>query len=228
MPDTPWLSQQWTRQWVALSDQAIIEFSELPSHPIVDRVLAPAVKAEFQRIWDERHAWLDTIEALPQTFCHLDAFKRNIFLRPGPTGNLEPGLIDWGFTGTAAVGEEITPLVAASLYFGEARGIQPQVLDVAVFDSYVQGLREAGWNGDETLVRTAYVGSAILRYGVGVMRFLPALLDEAAHPMLEHIFRLPLDDLAQLHGGLNLWLVDLADEFRHLQAALPPPLPDAA
>ncbi|MDQ4045635.1 MAG: phosphotransferase, partial [Chloroflexota bacterium] len=213
VPDVPWLSRRWTRQWVELSDQAIIEFSELPSHPITDRVLSPAVKAGFQRIWDERHAWLDTIEALPQTFCHLDAFKRNIFLRLGPTGNLEPGLIDWGFTGIATVGEEIAPLVVASLYFSEALGIQPQVLDATVFDSYVQGLQEAGWHGDGTLVRTAYVGSSVLRYGVGPMRLiLPALLDETAYPMLEQVFRLPIVDLAELHGGLNLWLVDLADE----------------
>jgi hypothetical protein len=229
LPTLPWLSRQWTRQWVEAAGDAMRDLANLTGSKIVDSLFPEPAKRDLQRLWAERGAWLQTIEALPHTFCHLDAFRRNVFLRPSVAGDVEIGLIDWGFAGTAAVGEEIGPLVAASLYFAEAQGIDARALDAAVFESYMHGLRDAGWNGDEALVRAGYTGSVALRYLIGTTRILlPLILDEATHPRLEHFFHMPMADLIDLHRDTNLWLLDRAHEFRQIQRALTSSVTDAA
>ena len=199
------------------------------SHPLYSSVFPPAAVRAIHAIWAERHAWLDCIEALPQTFSHLDAFTRNIFLRPGPDDDLAVGLIDWGFSGVAAVGEEIAPLVAASIAFSDLAHIAPDALDRAVFAGYLEGLRDAGWTGDEVLVRAAYTGSIALRYGVGPQRaFLPMLLDERYHPFLEELFGVPIADFGKRYASRGEWILGLADEFRLLLPSLEPTMPGAA
>ena len=75
--------------------------------------------------------------------------------------------VDWAYAGHGAVGEELVPLVVGSLFFFEAVGIAPRDLDAACFAGYVAGLREAGWAGDERLVRLGFTADAALRYTVG-------------------------------------------------------------
>ena len=78
--------------------------------------------------------------------------------------------VDWAYAGHGAVGEELEQLVVASLYFFEHAGIAPHDLDAACFAGYVAGLREAGWAGDERLVRLGFTADAALRHTVGLVR----------------------------------------------------------
>ena len=48
-------------------------------------------------------------------------------------------------------------------------GIAPRDLDAACFAGYVTGLREAGWAGDERVVRLGFTAAAALRYSVGTL-----------------------------------------------------------
>ena len=67
--------------------------------------------------------------------------------------------------------------MVASLYFFEAVGIAPRDLDAACFAGYVAGLREAGWVGDERLVRLGFTADAALRFTVGALRLVLPLAD---------------------------------------------------
>ena len=70
-------------------------------------------------------------------------------------------LVDWSFVGAGALGEDIGNLVPDSVFdlFVPAEAL-PE-LDEAVFGGYVSGLREAGWQGDERLVRLGMHASAV-------------------------------------------------------------------
>ena len=95
LPDHPWLSRQWTRQKVEVAETALDQLGSLHTHPIVGRAFPPDVIQGITRLWDRRQEGLDRLEALPQTFCHLDAFRRNMFLHIPPGGSSELILIDW-------------------------------------------------------------------------------------------------------------------------------------
>jgi hypothetical protein len=125
--------------------------------------------------------------------------------------------LDWAYLGHGAAGEELTPLVVASLAFFEAEGIAPLDLDAACFAGYVGGLQEAGWAGDARLVRLGFAAAAALRYTVGALRLvLPLLADPALHPVAEGIFGRPLAEVVAAWVELWPFQAGLAAEARAL------------
>ena len=121
-------------------------------------------------------------------------------------------MIDWAFVGSAAAGEEIAPLVAASLNFLEFDSTQAKNLDQVVFEGYLQGLRESGWRGDPRAVRSTYAAAAILRFSIGVSGVAFMIADESQHSLLEKIFGHPIEELAGVWANTNRFLFHLADD----------------
>jgi hypothetical protein len=215
------LSRGWTRKWTEAARESIERFDQYLAQPLVARAFPPAERRERERLFAERHRWFDAIEALPQTFSHLDAFPRNAFLRPDPCGEAALSLVDWSFTGIAAVGEEIVSLVSSSVIFGEASGLPLDTLDETVFAAYVDGLRDAGWRGDERLVRMAYTGSLAMRYLVGPLRnALPVLASPHAETAIHQMFGISIEEFNERMAPHNAWAHQRADEFRNLFNAL--------
>ena len=116
----------------------------------------------LQRCWRERGSFLATLDRLPRTLCHGDAFPANIFLTRTATEHESLVAVDWSEVGIGPVGEEIATLVLISSPF-DTYSFPPDELDGPVFAAYVRGLNDAGWQGDERLVRLGYVGAATTR-----------------------------------------------------------------
>jgi len=164
----------------------MIEFiRENPNHPVIMQMFPGGTLAQVLAVWDERNAILNMLERLPQTFCHQDAFRRNLFSRSGKTY-----AIDWGYLGIAPVGAELVALVAASISFFEIPVEKVKELDQQCFQGYVQGLREAGWVGNTRQVRTGYAVSLLLRYPIAgqIGEVLPKLLDQEGRARMEQAF----------------------------------------
>jgi hypothetical protein len=128
--------------------------------------------------WKEHRRMLKVLNELPQTFCHQDAFGRNLFYRRG-----QVIAIDWGYAGMAPVGAELAPLIGAAFGLAQFPSSQAQELDQACFAGYLEGLRQAGWQPDPRQVRIGYTATVFLRYTLGatVGELLPGLLDEQTH-----------------------------------------------
>lgn len=208
---------QFTQPWLTkgiLREGGGDTVPELPpnilAHPLVSRVWPNDIYEWMLRVWSKHETWIASIERQPQTFSHLDAFRRNLFSRWDKQNNLQTVMIDWAFAGSAAAGEEIVPLVAASLNLLEIDSAQARSLDQVVFEGYIQGLREAGWSGDPRLVRSTYVAASILRYvGTGLAVIVA---DESKHGLLEQIFEHPLEELLEVWANTNRFYFHLADE----------------
>jgi hypothetical protein len=163
-PTYSWLSRSVLRQRA----QRNAPFWNAPE-PIGDRdLLARLFRADLpqkaRRIWDERDHLLNVIDALPQTLVHGDADRRNLFARRGPDGD-ETVAIDWAWTGVAALGEELVNLIAASALWYQVGVGDLAPLTELCLDSYLAGLTDAGWHGDERLPRVGFAIGTALRYG---------------------------------------------------------------
>jgi hypothetical protein len=226
LPADPWLSRGWLRDFVAPSATFISDLGYLAGSegsPLLQRLYPPPVVSEIERLWTERERFLTALDRLPRTFCHHDAFRRNLLLRAGPEGE-ELVAVDWAHAGHGAIGEELGQLVVASLFFFEVEGIAPRELDAACFAGYVAGLREAGWAGDERVVRPGFTAAAALRHTVGLLHLLlPALSDPALHPVVEDIFGRPLESAVEAWAALWPFQFGLAEEARTLLLAVGEP-----
>ncbi len=99
------------------------------------------------------------------TLCHFDITPNNLFSRRNADGNDQTVLIDWSFVGYGVLGEDIINLVLDSVFLLFVNGSSLIPLEKLVLEGYLTGLRSAGWNGDERVVRFTYTALAALHFG---------------------------------------------------------------
>jgi hypothetical protein len=166
---------------------------EAPSIVLRDR---GATRDRLFRLWEERGLFLDALDRIPQTPCHLDVFRRNLFARRTAGGDYESVAIDWAFVGRGAIGEELVPLVMASFIFYEVGLDKAQALEEIAFEGYLKGLRDVGWRGDPRQIRLGYAVAASLRYKFNdIGRWLAVALDENLHAMALHTMGRPIGEV---------------------------------
>lgn len=207
-PTTAFLSTNWLQGWTDLAGPALETF--LADADLANRfgTTPPDVLDAFARLWARRQAIYDEMARRPQTFCHLDAFSRNIFLRERPDGEDATVLIDWSYAGIGALGEELVPLVGASVAFMDAPIGDIDEMAEAAIDGYIAGLDDAGWKADPGEIWNVLVTSMALRYGIGAMRFaLFVATDPSGPAVIEAMMRHPLDEFLASNLAFNRWLV---------------------
>jgi hypothetical protein len=182
LPSELWITRDWVRKYVERAAPAIEFIRHNPQHPVVRQWYPGSALAQVLAVWDVRSRLLDLLDRLPQTFCHQDAWKRNLFARHDQTV-----AIDWGYAGIAPLGAELAALIVGSFGLYEVPASQAFELDRICFEGYLQGLRDAGWDGPSRLVRLGYTLTYLLRYVYGgrIGEMLPALLDEYKRQFFE-------------------------------------------
>ncbi len=166
LPTDTWLRRPDIHQRLALAEPGISELPTLRHHPLFAPLLAGDHVARIEQLWNERGRLLAALEKLPQTFCHRDAFQRNLLMRQDELGEQQTVALDWGSCGLGMLGEELVPLFAATLNFVLANTDRLAEMDAAIFAGYIAGLRDAGWQGDERLVRFGFTALTALKAGV--------------------------------------------------------------
>jgi hypothetical protein len=221
LPSWPWLSSGWLRGYIALSAPAMPLIRDSLDHPLVRRAWPDDASDRLFRLWEERDLFLDALDRLPQTLCHLDLFRRNLFARKTADGDdWQTVAVDWAFAGQGAIGEELVPLVLASVAFREVNLAQAQALEDIVYEGYLEGLRDAGWRGDPRQVRLGYT-AASLRYRFAELdRVMAILLDESQHAWVEQVFGCSIGEVQDHCAQVDSLFDHLADEARELMNAL--------
>jgi hypothetical protein len=221
LPDYPWLSRRWLRQYVEHAAPALCLLLEHCNHPLIRRIFLDVTPAFIQQTWDARYAFLSAIEALPQTFCHLDAFRRNLFLRE-LEGRHEPTAVDWSYCGIASLGEEIAPLVHASVGLGAVGPADELALEQTVLEGYLAGLRDAGWRGDPDLVRFGYAATVYWRYMIGAFigEVIPWMLDACNRAQSEEDIGVSMQHAADLAAKLSSFAHRTYEQAQRLKTKL--------
>ena len=175
LPNESWITHDWLRKYLQEAAPMIEFIYQNPAHPVVQKMLPGISLPLTLAVWEEHPHMLKILDGMPQTFCHQDAFERNLFYRAG-----ELVAIDWSFAGIAPVGTELTALIGA-VGLTNFHSSQIRQLDQACFEGYLEGLRQAGWTPDPRQVRLCYCLNVILRYVIGatIGEQLPGLLNQA-------------------------------------------------
>ncbi len=214
IPSAPWVATDWLRRMLAQRAPVVARFNDTLSHPLISRMYPPDVADQTLCLWADRELFLSALEKLPRTFCHRDAFRRNLYFTHVPDRGLRLVAADWAYVGIGAVGEEIAALLCASLAFLDADIGYAHDLESVVIDSYLPALRDAGWQGDPQLVRLGYVAAAAMRYGLPIVP--DVLLDERKYPWVEQVFGQPIEVVVDVWAAFQRYVLGLADEARSL------------
>lgn len=196
IPSYPWLSRRWLHHWVERGAPFIPLLKQNLDNPWIKRVYPPDTLEVLDKLWQERAWYLQLLEQLPQTLCHMDAFRRNLFICRGSGQDRETIAIDWSFVGPGAVGEELVPLIMATVVFREVDISHMFELEKQVVEGYLAGLSDVGWQVNARQVWLGYTAAASLRYTVGAFgNSIPTLLDEQLHSVMERSFNRSFEDI---------------------------------
>jgi hypothetical protein len=222
LPDQPWVTRNWLRKYLDHAAPAVDRLIHSMEHPLIRRCLPGISAGFFQQIWDERLEVLDILEHLPQTFCHQDAFRRNLFYRKSPAGQPEVVAVDWSYNGIAPVGSEIGQLIHASMGFGAVPLADAYRLEKMALDGYMDGLSEAGWQGDPGMIRFGYTAFTYWRNAIGAFagEMVPWMLDEQYHPFVEQVFGKPIEQVADDTGAIVEWVQYMYAQASRLKASV--------
>lgn len=215
LPDWPWLSRKWMRSWVDYTSSKMGSFNELLDHPYVKLLLPGDQVDKMFGLWDEREIFFEALDRLPQTLCHLDAFRRNMFARRLDGGDYQTVLIDWAFIGRSPVGSEILPLVRATTSFFHVDLSDFKRLEEVVLSGYLNGLRDAGWRGDPKLVKLGYTASNI-RYSFSTNLITSLIVNEEAGPRVRQTYGCSVEELLAYWGRCRKMFTGLDDQARML------------
>lgn len=221
IPDAPFLTRTYLRAWTNwIPWRDVFRSSESWSDPLVAAAIPVPPIERLERLHSTVGPLFDRLERLPQTFSHLDAWRTNLIDARSASGEDRTVAIDWSFVGTAPPGQEVAILVGGSHIWLDADPDELAVVSKRAFTAYVDGLREAGWRGDEGVVRFAYAASAAL-YLAPVLTFWIARIASPARR--EWIERKCGRDARDVVRGWALVLdhaLELADEAYPVAARL--------
>jgi hypothetical protein len=207
----------WLEAQVVQTTAALAQLSHALEHPLVRRAYPGKTSDRVERLWAQHNVLLAALQRLPQVFCHLDAFRRNLFVRRDGQGQHQTVAIDWAFAGIGALAEELVSFVLSPVIFFEIEPAQLPVLEELAITHYTHGLRAVGWAGDARLVRLGYTSAAALRFGLG---FLPVILsvalDDRQHPSIEQAIGHRMDEIMGRVAIVVDRALDYADEALEL------------
>jgi hypothetical protein len=181
--------------------------------PLVAERFPAGLREPLVRLHAEQARFAGWVAAAPPTLAHLDVWPNNLFAA-------DDGLvlIDWAFAGLGGLGEDPGNLVLDSAWdLLHPAALLPD-LDGAVWSGYLEGLREAGWAGDERRVRLAMCASAV-KYDW----LAPAMLERAADGRHVGYGGTAVEDPGRLFAerGLGLaFMLGWAEEARRLAGEL--------
>ena len=209
LPNDSWITHDWLRTYLHHAAPMVEFIRQNPAHPIVQAMLPGIAVPLTLACWQERARMLNVLDSLPQTFCHQDAFGRNLFYR-----REQVVALDWSFSGIAPVGAELAPLIGVAFGLARFPSSQAQELDRACFEGYLAGLRQAGWEPDFRQVRMGYTVTMLLRYTLGatIGEMLPGLLDEATRSHWVEGVGGPPEKVGETDAGIAAYYQSIAME----------------
>ena len=211
LPTAPWLSRRWLRQWT-LAEPGRIHDSASWQHPLIRPHVPAGAQQQAVRLWVARDVLFDALEQAPQTLCHFDFWPPNLFAGLDLDDEQRTVLIDWAYTGHGALAEDTANLVMDCVWMFKVDAIHLPRLEQLIVEGYAAGLHEAGWRGDERVLRFAHAAVTGLRYGLLAAPLLELAHDGARQEQMKQWHGLPIDDIIARRAAVVTRSLELAEE----------------
>ncbi len=176
----PWLSRSQLRQFTGEATKFApwsLDAEGLAAamkHPIFDRLFTPSGRDAFRTCVLEQGRLLDTLDQLPRTFGHQDAYPTNLMSRRDANGQEITVALDWALAGLAPLGSDLAQLfIGLCLNVGE---LDPAEAERLLMSAYRHGLRDSGWAGDEDTAVRGFLAATVVRLTFLLRFFLGPLL----------------------------------------------------
>jgi len=215
IPAEPWFARQHYRFWYTKTNPEV-DFQ----FPLNQKHISGKIKSRYDQLWADREMFYRVLETLPQTFSHFDSQRRNLFIRNVGANQSELVIGDWAMCGLGPLGAELYSLAGMSAALMEYPPSALDQLDVAVFQSYVQGLHESGWFGNVDTVRLAYLAWTAVWLGTVFPNFVALWCTPDFLPYALQSFGFAEEDLCLQWLPLLSYSLDCADEARFLMKKL--------
>ena len=104
-------------------------------------------------------------------------------------------------------------MVTFSLHYLEVSSLEASRLDTLVYEGYLAGLRDAGWQGDEAVVRLGYTTATAVALDLCCPGYtLPHVEEHEVWEEWEQFFSRPADDIREQWRESHQLGLTLADE----------------
>lgn len=216
-PEQPWMYRGRARDWIKLCPPMLEKFQQYARSDSGRRWLTARSVERVERLLANYQSLLPLLDKLPTCLCHHDGFRRNLLAVDRVNTKAQTVAIDWSMIGYGGVGEEIGITTSVGLSWLDVAGDKAKEMDISTFESYVDGLRDCGWQGDIRLARFGYAATASLVTGVTWAMYMGGALstDEGARG-LELMIGHKIDDLLEQWAMIQPFLLDLGDEALRL------------
>ena len=226
LPDHPWLGDGYLRRWTgprtqvvdgverAVEHPSLASIRRAPEQPVVGRHWSAELVAATLRLYAERERLFDAHDRLPRTLVHGDTGRRNLFGRRRPDGGDETVLIDWGYCGIGAVGEDLHLMVVWTAQMFDVELGRMEELERLVLEGYQAGLRDAGVEVDPRLARLGYLVPAAIRNSF--MPFGAVMPEPAQVEGIERAFGRPFEEWVERTIAVRRFMLARAEEAGQL------------
>lgn len=148
---------------------------ENENHPYVLTLAGNQGLDNIFSLIDDASVAVKATRSLPRSVAHHDCHARNLFPWTEPDGRSITYAVDWASTGLAPIGTDGGSLVGGGIAWTQDEADMIDSNESAIFDSYVTGLVDSGWQGEVRDIRVAYLAqlsSYIVMFPFFVTRFL--------------------------------------------------------
>ena len=198
----PWMLLGWKERHGQPHDidRATVAMAEQARHPAVIAALGPGIGEPAGAMLAGQASLRDALDRLPQTLCHHDALRANLFMR-ATEGGPQTVAIDWETLGPGPVGAEIASLLFSSVRRGdlatpELVNLVPEVLRAYSGEIAAAGFAEAAASAEDGFWHSIALRWSLLRDVMATLATPGARMvrGRALEEPPEHA----LDDLVQL------------------------------
>jgi hypothetical protein len=137
--------------------KAFERLTELQNHAVIGQACLPDIVRGLAALWATSEELLTKVESAPRGVCHGNFFQNNLFPISGVKDDGVTVAIDWASIGYSSLGFDPGQLLASSVKWLYLSPDEAEKLVDPLFDSYMAGLAEAGWSGNEDQVRLTYL-----------------------------------------------------------------------
>lgn len=161
MPEYEWICRAWLKSWSTASRMYAPKMEEYVSRISTDNV--QSTWAWYQEMLENIDSSIDSLQQLPRVLAHQDLSQMNMLLVKKEASESQLVLIDWQFMSISGIGEDLGKLYGVNMSLGIIPPEQYIRFQSSLYNAYLEGLRDMGWQGDMGLVRYGFCLSTALR-----------------------------------------------------------------